>query len=115
MQAGLAATQLALAREQQRDVSVAEALQHLVAIAAMRPRTAVHERAAVCARAARILGFVDARFAALGRTRIVTVQQEYDRALAALRDALEADALAKEMAAGASMTEDQAVEEARST
>ena len=63
-------------------------------------------------RAARILGFVDARLAALGSGRFTVQEQEYDRVLAVLRDAMGAELVANLMADGAAMTEDQAVEEA---
>ena len=56
-----------------------------------------------------ILGFVDARLAAMGSAR-AEEQQEYDRVLNVLGDAVGADALGKLMAAGAAMTEEQAVE-----
>jgi hypothetical protein len=63
--------------------------------------------------AARLLGFLDASFEATGATRNLDVE-ERDRALAALRDALGADSVAKLMAEGAAMTEEQAVAEASS-
>jgi hypothetical protein len=84
-------------------------LQHLAVIATLRPRTVFSREPH--ARAARVLGFVDARLERLGSTRWMPQRQEYDRALAALRDAMEAEQVAKEMAAGAAMTEEQALAE----
>ena len=42
-------------------------------------------------------------------------EQEYDRALAVLRDAIGADTVARLMAEGATMTEEQAIGEASET
>ncbi len=100
---------LYMAREHDLDVLAAYALQHLGAIAALRPRSAADLSHTGYEQAARILGFVDARLAAMGSAR-AEEQQEYDRVLNVLRDALGADALGKLMAAGAAMTEEQAVE-----
>ena len=98
-----------MAREHDLDVLAAYALQHLGAIAALRPRSAADLRHTGYEQAARILGFVDARLAAMGSAR-AEEQQEYDRVLNLLGDAVGADALGKLMAAGAAMTEEQAVE-----
>jgi Arc/MetJ family transcription regulator len=62
--------------------------------------------------AARLLGYVDARLAALEALRYHTEQQEYDAMLPALREALGADELSKLMAEGSTWSEDQAVAEA---
>jgi hypothetical protein len=51
---------LALAREQQQDVLVAWTLQHLGAIAALRPQVSTESATNAYGRAAPILGFVDA-------------------------------------------------------
>jgi hypothetical protein len=70
----------------------------------------------VYVRVARIYGFVDARLAAMGSARrwMDSPEQEpyYHRALAVLRDALGDDTVAKLVAEGAAITEEQAVEEA---
>jgi hypothetical protein len=70
----------------------------------------------VYVRVARIYGFVDARLTAMGSARrwIDNPEQEpyYHRALAVLRDALGDDTVAKLVAEGAAITEEQAVEEA---
>jgi predicted ATPase/transcriptional regulator with XRE-family HTH domain len=107
---------LNIAREQHIDAAAANALQHLAAIAALRPRDAPEPATSSHVRAARILGFVNARLARImgsGR-RDRDQQPEYDRVLAVLRGALSADVVAKLMAAGSAMTEEQAVEEALS-
>jgi predicted ATPase/transcriptional regulator with XRE-family HTH domain len=103
---------LTLAREQQQDVLVAWTLQHLGAIAALRAQVSREGALKAYAQAARILGFVDARLQAIGSARMYIYEQGYDRALAGLREALGADAMAGFMAEGATMTEEQAVEEA---
>ena len=102
---------LALAREQQQDVLVAWTLQHLGAIAALRPQVSTQDAPRAYARAARILGFVDARLEAIGSAKMYIYEQAYDRAVTVLREALGADAVTKLMGEGAKMTEAQAVEE----
>ena len=101
---------LDLAREQRRDVFAAWALAHLVAIVALRPQAVAGLTPTTYAHVARILGCIDARLAAMGSGWHHTDQQEYDRVLAALRDAIGTDEVATLMAAGAAMTEDQAIE-----
>jgi predicted ATPase/DNA-binding XRE family transcriptional regulator len=102
---------LAVASERHMEVPVTWALQHLAAVAVFRPghpeRVGADRR-----RAARILGFVDARLAALETSRKYTEQQEYDSVVAALRETLGAQALTTLMTAGASMTEVRAIETA---
>jgi len=102
---------LLLARDQQLDVLVAEAMQHLAAIAALRPALATSDGSSARARAARILGFVDARLASLGSTRIVVLRPEYDCILAQLRDTMQPNEIAARMAEGAAMSEDRVIEE----
>jgi len=105
---------LAAARDTQLAVGVAFALQHLAAIATLGRDVAASSREER-ARAARVLGYVDAQLAALEALREYTEQQEYDKMLPALRDALGADECAKLMAEGSTWTEDQAVAEAMLT
>jgi tetratricopeptide (TPR) repeat protein len=102
---------LALARDAEFGAYVAWALQHLAAIAALRGSDGSVERLDDLRSAARILGFVDARFAQLESPRQYTEQQEYDKILPVLRDALGADhdALMRE---GQQWSEDHAVAEA---
>jgi predicted ATPase/class 3 adenylate cyclase len=99
---------LTAARDAQWAVGIAWTLQHLAAVGALRQRAD-----AQCtdddARAARLTGYVDARLAALEAPRQFTEQQEYDKMLLALRDALGADECAKLMLDGSSWNEDQAV------
>jgi predicted ATPase len=102
-----------LARERQQGVALAWSLQHVAATAALRPldkERAASERG----RAARLLGFVNARIAAFGVPRQYTEQQEYDRASRSLREALGREEYADLIASGAVMTEDQAIEVALS-
>jgi protein-L-isoaspartate O-methyltransferase len=94
---------------------VGYALQHLAALAALRQYEAVEIEARQHRGAAKVLGYADARFEAMGAARLRNQeQQEYDRILVALRGPLGPQALADLMAAGAAMTEDQAVEAALS-
>jgi predicted ATPase len=102
---------LAAARDAEFSVAAAAALQHLAAIGALR-RSADSQLLEDRRRAARILGYVDARFEALGFPREYTEQQEYDTMLPALRDALGADECAKLMNEGSTWSEDQAIAEA---
>lgn len=104
---------LNMALERQMDVQVTWALQHLAAIAALRygndDRRAVEARR----RAARILGFVDARLAALDTTRKYTEQQEHAALLALLRDTLGAEELEARLTEGGRWSNHQVVAEAR--
>jgi tetratricopeptide (TPR) repeat protein len=102
---------LAAARDAQTAVLLAFTLQHLAAVGALRPSADAH----VCEdrrRAARIVGYVDARLGSLEALREYTEQQEYDAMLPALRDALGEDELAKLIAEGSGWSEDQAVAQA---
>jgi predicted ATPase len=107
---------LDLAREHNLDVVAAYALQNLGVVAALRPQREAERSLEVYVRVARIYGFVDARLTAMGSARrwIDNPEQEpyYHRALAVLRDALGDDTVAKLVAEGAAITEEQAVEEA---
>ena len=101
---------LAVARDAQHSVGVAFTLQHLAAIAALHSEVwsqASDDRS----RAARILGFVDARIASLEALREYTEQHEYDAVIPLLRDALGEDALANLMAEGSAWSEDRAIAE----
>lgn len=100
---------LDIASEHQLDVVVAYALQHLAAIAALRPRQLDDGWELRWERASRILGFVNARLAAMGSAQLITQEWEYDRVVTTLRDAIGADTLANLMAAGAAMTQEEAI------
>jgi hypothetical protein len=62
--------------------------------------------------AARLFGFLDAHGTALAPADF-GLQHEYDRALNVLRGAIGADHLTRLMAVGATMTEDEAIDQAR--
>jgi len=99
------------ARDVQWSLGFVWILQHLAAIAAFR----LSSGALViedCRRSARILGYIEARLAALAVSRQYTDQQEYDAMISALRDAFGDDELSRLMTQGANWTEDQAVAEA---
>jgi tetratricopeptide (TPR) repeat protein len=63
-------------------------------------------------RAARLLGFTDARFLAIDEVRQMTEKRLYDRIVEALLGTLGADELRAHMAAGALLGEDEAIDEA---
>ena len=102
---------LDLARGHALTVVAAWALQRLGAVAALRPQ-AEEPTSQSYERAARILGFVDARIAAMGSARGYVGQLEYDRVLKMLHAAMGVDVVANLMSEGESMTEEQAVNEA---
>ena len=103
---------LGLALENQWDVQAAWALERCAVITGLQPEIPTEQSRRASAIAARILGFVDARLAALASARYEWVQPQHDQALAALHDALGTDAVASLLAEGARMTENQAVEAA---
>ncbi len=103
---------LAPLRDAQREVAVAFTLQHLAAIGALRPlpdEVRAHEARR---RAARLLGYVDARTASLEALREYTERQEYERSVRALREALGDEPFARLTGEGRDWTEDQAVAQA---
>jgi predicted ATPase/class 3 adenylate cyclase len=79
---------LALARERGIAVAAVWALQHLAAIAALRPGADFAAPLEDRRRAARLLGFVDSRIAEFEIRRDFTEQKEYERVLTAVEDAL---------------------------
>lgn len=106
---------LTLAYDFQLPFSVGRAFRHLAMIAAFR-QGEPQRRAQVSMNAARIIGFVEARFATVRTTWSwfnSPERQEYERAKATLCDEL-GDAFANHMADGASLTEEEIVEEALS-
>lgn len=104
---------LTLAHDFQLSFYVGRALRHLATIAAFRqgePEWRTQTRVNV----ARIIGFVEARFATVTTTWTwfdSPERRHYDRAQALLRDELGSDAFAKDMADGADLTEAEAVAE----
>jgi predicted ATPase/DNA-binding XRE family transcriptional regulator len=101
-----------VAREQQLDVVASWNLESIVGIAVLRKQDCAERRHTTYVRAARILGFVDARLAAMGSIREQVSQQMRSRVSALLRNALGTDAVVQLMTEGAAMTEEQTVEEA---
>jgi predicted ATPase/DNA-binding XRE family transcriptional regulator len=104
---------LGLSQETQRLVWRAWALQHLAAIAVLSAGAAVADRVRVGA-AARIVGYVDARVAALRAQREYTEQHEYERVCAALRAKLGDAETARLLAEGEALDHDRALELAQS-
>jgi predicted ATPase/transcriptional regulator with XRE-family HTH domain len=98
-----------LARGLRMVALVAVSLQHLALVAVLRPQA---EGRGNSTGAARLFGFVEARRTELGISLDYGLRQEYNRALAVLRDAIGTDELTHLMIAGASMTEDEAVAQA---
>jgi predicted ATPase/DNA-binding XRE family transcriptional regulator len=99
---------LEAARDIRATVLTAYVFQHIAAIAALRgdfdERTAAKKRE----QAAMLLGFVDARLQSLGANRDYTERQEYERAVASLREVLQ-DRLGAIIALGAEWEEENAV------
>ncbi|HMD03106.1 MAG TPA: hypothetical protein VKG44_09115, partial [Candidatus Baltobacteraceae bacterium] len=100
---------LGLRLDAQIDIYVAFVLQHLAAVAALRPAEATGPQNERQRLAATLLGFVDARLKELDVTREYTDQYLYDKILAALRAGPEAAALGQSMAAGETLSEERAV------
>jgi predicted ATPase len=104
---------LNLALERHMEIQVTWALQHLAAVAALR-RAGDDETAAIDRRrAARVLGFVDARLVKLDATRKYTEQQEYSALMATLRETLGSDELTARFAEGGAWSDRRVLEEAR--
>jgi predicted ATPase len=108
---GYAREALILAHEAGFDLHVVWALHHLAAIAALREGDNAADRLVDLQRAARVLGFVNARFPELEPARQYTEQQEYDKMLPVLRNELGAD-LDALMTEGKQWPDDRAVAEA---
>ncbi len=98
---------LAIARDVKATVLTAYVLQHFAAIGALEKYSETRRQTSNRERAAMLLGFVNARLAALQAGREYTEQQEYARILAALREDL-GEKLETVMALGAELTEDGA-------
>jgi predicted ATPase/transcriptional regulator with XRE-family HTH domain len=96
---------LEFAHVAQLAIFVAISLQHL-AIAVLRSQVEGRRKPAQCAGAARLIGFARARNETLG---FDVVDAERDNALVVLRDAIGAEELANLLAAGATMTQDEAI------
>ena len=85
-------------REFEAAVPIVFALQHVAAAAALMHRNTAGGNEGV--QAAQLLGFVDAQFSAHGIARQYTEQQEYERAVDALRDGMGEKTLAATMREG---------------
>lgn len=96
---------LNVGRKARLESVLAQALQHLAAVAALRPQDIPECRATACIKAARILGYVDA----LENPLWPGEQREHDRVISVLRDTIGAGELTKLMAEGAAMTQEQAI------
>lgn len=103
---------LEFALDASNGVLIAYNVQHLAAIATLRPRVTRESVRTAHEGAAQFLGFVDGRLTALGSTKFRQQQQQRDRSLAALCDTLGRKSVTRLMAAGAAMTEDQAIADA---
>jgi predicted ATPase/ribosome-binding protein aMBF1 (putative translation factor) len=103
---------LTIARENDARAIAVWGLQHIAAIAALRPHADEVSRRIADSKAARLLGFVNKRLSETGAVRMGYLPLEYDRAYSALRSSTSADALRNLMADGAAMSEEQALEAA---
>jgi tetratricopeptide (TPR) repeat protein len=99
----LACESLRVARDVQDELQFATALQHLATIAALRGEAKA---------AARLRGFVDAAYRALGYKRELTERWGNDKLMGSLSERLSEAEIEKLAADGAAWSEDQAVEEA---
>jgi hypothetical protein len=102
---------LLLARKIGQPEETLVSLQHLAAVAILDDDRRKRD-APILRRAANILGFADESLIKMGLTRDATTQQEYDKIIMVLREAVGEGAAEKLMAAGKQWTEDQAVAEA---
>ncbi|MGC2407058.1 MAG: tetratricopeptide repeat protein [Candidatus Cybelea sp.] len=102
---------LELARPMRLSLYVARALWHLASMATLRPQIDIG-RPNEYAGAARLFGFVEAHFATRGIPQRYGLPFGYDRALSVLREAIGSDEVTYLMAAGATMTEDEAFAQA---
>ncbi|HEY2476007.1 MAG TPA: tetratricopeptide repeat protein [Candidatus Cybelea sp.] len=108
---GHAREALELSSRHHLDAFAAYALQHLAALVVLRsPSDGEGHRARE--RAARVFGFVDARLASIGSVQLMTQEQEYDRVITLLGEAMAPGDLSELMTAGAAMSQEPAVAEA---
>jgi predicted ATPase/class 3 adenylate cyclase len=103
---------LKLARDVHYEVAATWALQHLAAIAALRPGDGAERTREDRKRAARILAYLDGRVARLDAVLEYTEQQEYDRMVVALTTAFDERELATLRQEGEQLTEEGAAAEA---
>jgi predicted ATPase/transcriptional regulator with XRE-family HTH domain len=103
---------LELTRGHDLVVLLALSLRIIALVALKRLAPDGHQRAGILACVARLFGFVEARLRPLDTMKKHGLQEECDRALAALQEQIGGDKLAQLMAAGATMTENDAIDEA---
>jgi predicted ATPase/transcriptional regulator with XRE-family HTH domain len=103
---------LEVARGSRLPMSIIETLHHLAAATALEPQPKDRSEPAQQAVAGMLLGYVETRLKAANVSVRYRGPNDYEGALAALRAALGND-LPRLMAAGALMTEDEALEQAR--
>jgi tetratricopeptide (TPR) repeat protein len=101
--------ELGLGRKLQAEVEIDFALQHLAAVAGLRPDSGTPSDRE---RAAQLCGFVDERLRLRGIVREYTELQEYDRLRTALEQSLGSGPLVALTTAGARWPEDRAISEA---
>jgi predicted ATPase/transcriptional regulator with XRE-family HTH domain len=104
---------LDLARGLRLAALVALSLRHVAIAVMLRPQPEGRRSSAEHVGAARLFGFLDAHVTTVAPEEY-SLPQEYDRALAVLRGAIGPDDLRHLMAAGATMTEDEAIDQAHS-
>ncbi len=102
---------LALATQEQMESLIACALQHLAAIAVLRPALEEGHTSTDYMRGARLLGFVERRLDELGWRREYTEREEYTRVVAALRESIGDSELDRLMTEGHAWSEDHAIAE----
>jgi tetratricopeptide (TPR) repeat protein len=102
---------LELARGLRLVALVALSLRHIALVLMLGPQSQRGRTSDEYTGAARLFGFLDAHVTALSPADF-GLQHEYDRALSVLRDAIGADDLTRLMAVGATMTEDEAIDQA---
>jgi predicted ATPase/transcriptional regulator with XRE-family HTH domain len=103
---------LDLACEHELEYIAVRALQRLAATAALRAQTATEGSRDTWTRAAHILGFARVRSIALHIEPTLLEQQELDRVLAVLRNAIGEAAVAEATQVGERMSQEQAIDEA---
>ncbi len=91
---------------------VAISLQQIAVIALQNRPAGAHPTVAESTATARLFGFVEDRLTTLGIPEEYGLPHERDRALAVLREAIGSDELARLMAVGARMSEDEAIGQA---
>jgi hypothetical protein len=84
----------------------------IAAMEVLRPHATAERRFDAHRLLAQLLGFVDARLASLGSPQGPLGKWEHDRVSTVLRKAMRDDELSSLTAAGAAMTEEQAIEAA---